>query len=155
MSYYYRPSLMTVSALSYQSGAPLVLSDHGRSPIEIGTERIEYRERMLSGRMRSKFIADKNTFSVDWEMLPSRSVVGGTNVVADGYASANDLAEFYAAVTGEFNLTLYSDTGLGATISPTNVFGSYQVFFSNFSMEIVKRGKDFDFYNVSMEMEQA
>ncbi len=50
----------------------LILSDHNRSPIDITPQRIEKRERMINGRMRSFHIADKISLSISWQMLPSR-----------------------------------------------------------------------------------
>ncbi len=51
----------------------IILSDNNRSEISVGFERIENRQRMLNGRMRSYHIADKRRISVSWDMLPSRS----------------------------------------------------------------------------------
>lgn len=51
----------------------LILSDHNRQPIDISNERIEQRQRMANGTMRSFFIADKTRISTSWNMLPSRS----------------------------------------------------------------------------------
>jgi hypothetical protein len=51
----------------------LILSDNNRSAIGFNTERIENRQRMINGRMRSYHIADKLTINVSWDMLPSRS----------------------------------------------------------------------------------
>jgi len=51
----------------------LTLSDDNRGPIEFSVERIEKRERMINGRMRSYHIADKLSISASWDMLPSRS----------------------------------------------------------------------------------
>ena len=51
----------------------LILSDHNRSPLQFTSERIEQRQRMINGNMRSFHIADKNTLSVSWQNLPSRS----------------------------------------------------------------------------------
>lgn len=150
MSFYYRPSL-----IKWNNGTDLILSDHGRSPLEIGTDRIENRERMANGRMRSKWIADKETFSLSWELLPSRSVVNSVNVVADGYSSATDLYNFYKSTPGEFQMTVYSDDGTAGPLASDEVFGIYQVFFSDFSMTIGRRGKEFDFMNVSLSLEQA
>jgi hypothetical protein len=50
----------------------IILSDHNRSSIDISNERIEQRQRMANGTMRSFFIADKLTVSVSWSMIPSR-----------------------------------------------------------------------------------
>jgi hypothetical protein len=51
----------------------IILSDHNRSEINIANERIEQRQRMANGTMRSFFIADKLTIDTSWSMLPSRS----------------------------------------------------------------------------------
>jgi len=51
----------------------LVCSDDNRNPINLDFERIESRERMINGRMRSVFIDDKLRISVGWDMLPSRA----------------------------------------------------------------------------------
>ena len=51
----------------------LILSDHNRSQIGITNERIEQRQRMANGTMRSFFIADKLSIDISWSMLPSRS----------------------------------------------------------------------------------
>jgi hypothetical protein len=51
----------------------LILSDDNRSPLEFQPLRLERRERMINGRMRSYHIADKLSISTSWAMLPSRS----------------------------------------------------------------------------------
>jgi hypothetical protein len=50
----------------------IIISDHNRSEINISNERIEQRQRMANGTMRSFFIADKLTITTSWTMLPSR-----------------------------------------------------------------------------------
>jgi hypothetical protein len=57
----------------------LILSDDNRSPIKLGKERIEKRERMINGRMRSYHIADKVSIDVSWSNLPSRSFAMNPN----------------------------------------------------------------------------
>jgi hypothetical protein len=123
--------------------------------MQIESERLEQRERMASGRMRSKYIADKHSFQLSWSFLPTRSVVGGKNVVADGYASATDLKNFYNAVTGEFNMKVYADDGLGGTLNPTGLYDEYSVFFASFSHTVEKRGKDFDIHSVDVSLEES
>lgn len=150
MSYFYRPSLITVSSAAYAGGADLILSDHGRSELEIDMQRIEKRERMANGRMRSKFVAEKKAFNTNWEMLPSRS-----EYTADKYASAIDMVNFYNAVTGEFTIKIYGDTDVGGSLSSQQLYGTFSVFFTEFSSSIVKRGKDFDFWNVRFGVEEA
>lgn len=57
----------------------IILSDHNRSEMSFNPIRIENRKRTINGRMRSYHIADKMSFSVSWNLLPSRSY----NTVAD------------------------------------------------------------------------
>jgi hypothetical protein len=57
----------------------LILSDDNRSSIDFKNERIEKRERMINGRMRSYHIADKLSISTSWENLPSRGFAGPPN----------------------------------------------------------------------------
>lgn len=51
----------------------IILSDDNREKLDFSFERIEKRERMINGRMRSYHIADKLTLSTSWQLLPSRS----------------------------------------------------------------------------------
>jgi len=51
----------------------LILSDDNRGEISFTPTRLEKRERMINGRMRSHHIADKMTIATSWDMLPSRS----------------------------------------------------------------------------------
>ena len=51
----------------------LILSDDNRSPLQFSSLRIEKKERMITGRMRSYHVADKLELSTSWTMLPSRS----------------------------------------------------------------------------------
>lgn len=50
----------------------IILSDHNRDSLTMSTERIEQRQRMANGTMRSYHIADKLRINISWTMLPSR-----------------------------------------------------------------------------------
>jgi hypothetical protein len=63
---------LTSIPLADQEDTFLILSDHNRDALEMSTERIEQRQRMANGTMRSYHIADKLTISTSWSMLPSR-----------------------------------------------------------------------------------
>lgn len=65
-------------------GSFIILSDDNRQPIDFKKERIEKRERMVNGRMRSYHIADKLSISASWQMLPSRSFSLDPNFDEDG-----------------------------------------------------------------------
>lgn len=66
----------------------LILSDHNRKDISMSTERIEKRERMINGRMRSYHIADKLKIDLSWEMLPSRSYTTNPNFALTNVAES-------------------------------------------------------------------
>lgn len=61
------------NAISPDSNEFLILSDDNRKEINFKQDRIEKRERMINGRMRSYHIADKLNIDTGWDMLPSRS----------------------------------------------------------------------------------
>ena len=81
----------------------LILSDHNRGEISFSTDRIEKRERMINGRMRSYHVADKLNLSVSWQNLPSRSfsqvpnfndVTGKTSLRTSGQRSPGEDGSF-------------------------------------------------------------
>lgn len=51
----------------------IVLSDDNRSEIKFSSNRIDQKKRMVNGRMRSYYIADKLQIDISWDNLPSRS----------------------------------------------------------------------------------
>jgi hypothetical protein len=57
----------------------IILSDDNRQVIRINPERIEKRQRMVNGRMRSYHIADKLRISTSWSGLPSRAFIKDPN----------------------------------------------------------------------------
>ena len=91
----------------------MILPDHNRSSIDVQMERLEQRQRMVNGRMRSFHIADKKKISFSWDMLPSRSFVSPPNfearVGAITAVSGNGTAVTYTANT-EFCNSLVANT---------------------------------------------
>ena len=61
------------TGLESGNGEFLILSDDNRSAIDFKPIRIEKRDRMINGRMRSYHIADKLQISTSWNTLPSRA----------------------------------------------------------------------------------
>jgi hypothetical protein len=62
----------------------MILSDDNREPINFNNNRIERRERMVNGRMRSFHIADKLEISTSWNNLPSRSFASSPEFDSSG-----------------------------------------------------------------------
>lgn len=151
----------------------LLITDDNRQPIEFSQERIEKRERMINGRMRSYHIADKLQLNTSWDMIPSRShadvphfdVATGLSSVkshtTDGGAGGADMLEWYDSHKGSFWVFLaYDKKGIfKGTPDPYDHLGQYnqliEMFISDFSYSVEKRGANFDYWNVSISLEEV
>jgi hypothetical protein len=157
----------------------LILSDDNRSPLDFKPNRIEQRERMINGRMRSYHVADKFTLSTSWEMLPSRSYftvpefnpttgkspyagVNSQEHTTDGGAGGVELLDWYENHKGSFWVYLaydkYSNFGKDqnayAHLSQYNQV--VEMFISDFNYSVQKRGNsNFDFWNISVTLEEV
>lgn len=113
------------------------ITEHNRKPLSISVDRIEKATRMANGTMRKYWIADKHSFSVSWDNLPRTTVH-----TVDGFAGGDAMKSFYDTNQGAFPLKVYYGDGTLKT---------YSVMFTNFSVQISKRGL-YDFWDVNCEM---
>jgi hypothetical protein len=153
------------------SGTWHKLTDHNRDAISISQELIETQERMANGTMRKYVISQKDTISVSWSYVPSR-----TSETADLNNGAAWIESFYRAnVRTPVYLKVVSseidpDTALGAipnesgnnfktsadeviSIARPNATGSkiYTVFMTNFSKTVINRTKLSDYVDMSID----
>ena len=157
----------------------IILSDHNRGPIDISAYRIEQRDRMINGTMRSYHIADKMNIATSWSNLPSRAFDSATTFDANGDAAYNenlsvpsgtytadhgaggvDLLDWYENHAGAFYVLLAYDHYSNFTVDAYGRLNEYnevrQVFFSDFSYTITKRGNPtHDFWDVSLSLEEV
>jgi len=151
----------------------LMLTDDNRSPLDFSDERIEKRERMINGRMRSYHTADKMKLSTSWSLIPSRShadvpafdpATGLSPVksyTTDGGAGGADMLEWYDGHKGSFWVFLaYDRKGIfKGTEAPYDHLQQYnqlvEMFISSFSYSVEKRGTKFDYWNVSVTLEEV
>lgn len=157
----------------------LILSDDNRSPIDFTPIRIEKRERMINGRMRSYHIADKLQLGVSWEMLPSRSYYtvpefnattgispysgdNNTEYTTDGGAGGVELLDWYENHQGPFWVYLSYDkySNFGKDSNAYAHLSQYsqlmQMYFADFNYSVVRRGgSNFDFWNISVTLEEV
>jgi len=163
----------------------LILSDDNRGQIDINSTRIEKRERMINGRMRSYHIADKLNITTSWNMLPSRSyylnpefgsdgkpkdiITTSTTSASqsmqyttDGGAGGVDLLDWYENHTGSFWVYLAYDkySNFGKDDNAYAHLPQYnqvlEMFISDFKYSVVKRGgSNYDFWNVNITLEEA
>lgn len=117
------------------------LTDHNRSEISIGKDRIENRKRMADATMRSFVVANKRSYKVSWEWLPRED-----NQTCDGFWGAKSLIDFHDATNGAFQLILT----YGDSTEETRT-----VFFSDFNSVLRKRSKYTDLYDVDLSLEEA
>lgn len=157
----------------------LILSDDNRQDIDFKPIRIEKRERMINGRMRSYHIADKLQINTSWQMLPSRSYftvpefnattgvsphAGSNNLeyTTDGGAGGVELLDWYETHQGPFWVYLAYDkySNFGKDANAYAHLPQYnqllQMYFTDFSYTVVKRGgSNFDFWNINVSLEEV
>jgi hypothetical protein len=155
----------------------LILSDHNRSEMSFTTQRIETRQRMINGTMRSYHVADKLQISWSWNNLPSRSFnkspefnslgqisASGSvpiDYTVDNGAGGRELLDWYENHPGAFYMMLAYDKYNGIPgYDQYNQLSMYNqiipVYFASFEYNVVKRGAtNHDLWNVSVQLEEA
>lgn len=169
----YIPDGYEVGQSNKTSNDFIILSDHSRSPISVRINRIEKRERMVNGRMRSYHVTDKLSLSTSWSMLPSRSFdsnpafndsTGKSSIeqyTVDGGAGGVELLNWYESHTGPFWVYIsydnYSNFSGSTKYDHLNQYSEIkEMYISDFSYSIEKRGgTNFDMWNVSISLEEA
>lgn len=145
----------------------LILSDHNRSELSFASERIQNRQRMINGNMRSYNVADKLVLSTAWQMLPSKSfkqypnfntsgissITGQDEYTIDGGAGGLDILTWYNNNQGPFWVFLAYDQYLNQTKYNQIV----QMYFRDFSYSVVKRGgvNGKDLWNINVVLEEV
>lgn len=152
----------------------IILSDDNRSELSFNKERIENRQRMINGTMRSYHVADKLAISWSWDMLPSRSFNKDPLFNNSGKPTASELAQYtsdngaggveilnwYENNQGPFWMYLAYDKYNEFPTQKYSYLAQYnqlvQVYFSSFDYTVVKRGgTNFDFWNISLTLEEV
>lgn len=155
----------------------IILSDHNRSELSFTLNRIQQRQRMINGNMRSYHIADKVEISMNWTNLPSRAYnrfpnfdsTGAstydnqpTAYTADGGAGGVELLNWYEYHRDPFYMFLaydkYNNFGTGESARDHLVEYNqlFHVYISDFKYEVLKRGNgNHDLWNVSVVLEEV
>lgn len=132
------------------------VSDHNRSPLNEDVERIENKRRMADGTLRRYSITKKRTWSCDWSMLPSTNSIPGGMQTADLGLAGEDLERISNTINTPFKMVLRrgSAKGLPVPAESDDNFYIVNVMISDFSKEVVKRGK-VDLWNVTITLEEV
>jgi hypothetical protein len=152
----------------------IILSDDNREPISFSVDRIQQRERMINGRMRSYHTADKLKISTSWNMLPSRAFSESANFdelgtsgkdmtnrfTTDGGAGGVEVLNWYENHTGSFWVFLAYDNYKKFNTESYSKLYQYneiiEMYISDFSYSVEKRGaKNYDFWNISVSLEEV
>lgn len=135
----------------------LKLSEHNRQPVQLSKNRIEKQQRMSNGTLRKLFVADKESISVSWNILPSIA-----SMTVDGGYGALDIKAFYDGTAAKASGALSGRSSFDVTIKYGNTTKTMEMVFSNCSFEIVKRNvkektgdNPQEFWNVSITMEEV
>lgn len=139
------------------------LSDHNRSSLQEDIERIENKKRMADGTLRRYSVVKKRTFSCSWDLLPSSNSIVGSLKTVDGGLAGEDLERIHDTINTPMRMILRRGSAKGLTApvvtdaqlpySDSN-FYICNVMISDFSKEVVKRGK-VDLWNVSLTLEEV
>jgi hypothetical protein len=139
------------------------ITDHGRSPLSMSTERIGIDKRMGDGTLRRQYVGVKRSWQVQWENLPSTNTVSTGYKTVDGGWSGEQMESFYYATPGKFRMVLKRGSAINkATPNPAESALPYSdqdfyicnVMLTEFTKEVRKRGK-VDFWSVSVTLEEV
>ena len=125
------------------------VTEHNRSPLEINVERIESITRTSNVTLIKNHIADKRSFSVSWEMLPSYR-----DLTVDGGWGAEDLRQFYLSDDGKKTFNIRINLAKTGSDQSSSGYESYTVSFSNCSFSVLKRGLQ-PHWSVSLTMDEV
>lgn len=139
----------------------IILTDGNRSEISMSNQRIEQRQRMVNGNMRSYWMADKLNLSTSWSRIPSRAYseyvtfdpANGqidndpstySMYTVDGGAGGVDILSWYENHVGPFYVFLgYDKFRINGSENYNRLSGYNQVlkmFVSSFDYNVEKRG---------------
>lgn len=152
----------------------IILSDHNREEIDFSKQRLENRQRTISGAMRSYHIADKENVSLSWNEFPSRAFSGKptfneetgiletqgiTMYTVDGGAAGVDIVNWYENHPGSFYMLLAYDRfdRLSNQYNKLNRYNvAIEIMFGSFEHSVSKRGgSTYDFWNISTTLEEV
>lgn len=139
----------------------IILTDGNRSGISISSQRIEQRQRMINGNMRSYWMSDKLNLSTSWSRIPSRAYSQYVTFdpengqidndpstysmyTVDGGAGGVDILSWYENHVGPFYVFLgYDKFRIDGSENYNRLHGYNQVlkmYTSSFDYDIEKRG---------------
>lgn len=111
------------------------VTEHNRSEFGMQPNRIEKQIRTANGSLRKFFIADKKSFSLSWNMLPSYR-----SLTVDGAWGAEDLRTFYNSDAGKGSFLIRINLAKDGTNQESSGYEEYNVVFGSCNFTVLKRG---------------
>jgi hypothetical protein len=108
---------------------------------------------MINGTMRSYHVADKKNFSTSWEKMPSRKTQVTEYSASSNFAGGQEMLKWYEDHTGDFWMLLVYD--VDSTVATGDIKKNVEkvnVFFENFSYNVVERGFDLDLWDIDLSL---
>jgi hypothetical protein len=152
------------------------LTDDNRQPIKIAYEVIEKTSRMADGTLRRYVIARKHKITASWQNVWSHSTMSSDNGKAGAWMKSFYEANVFIPINVRLTVASVNTQNISTTsgfvptetVAVKNVYSSgdtyipsfvanqsgnmvYNVFITQFDYEVVKRNKDFDLVNISIE----
>lgn len=125
------------------------ITEHNRSSLDLGTDRIEKVVRTSNGTLRKTHIADKRKFQLSWDMLPSYRTL-----TVDGGWGAEDLRSFYNGDEGKQSFNIRINLAKTGSDQSTTGYEAYTVVISSCNFTVVKRGLQ-PHWNVSLSLDEV
>ena len=133
------------------------LTDHNRGQISIVPTLIEKSQRMANGTMRKYIVDQKDTISVSWDFLPTKtaeSVDGGYGAawMAAFYEANAQMPIYLKIIKSQDTVPSLSAYPSDSTfVSSSTGSRTYTVFMTSFSMDVLKRTTVSDYVNLQFE----
>ena len=133
------------------------LTDHNRGEISIVPTLIEKSQRMANGTMRKYIVDQKDTISVSWDFLPTKtaeSVDGGYGAawMAAFYEANAQMPIYLKVIKSQDTVPSLAAYPSDATfVSSSTGSRTYTVFMTSFSMNVLKRTTVSDYVNLQIE----
>lgn len=118
------------------------ITEHNRGELRVSTEVFSNESRMADATYRAFVVGKKRTWTVSWSMVPNVSAR-----TVDGKWGGDDMEAFWNAnYDNTFVLTIKPGVGAEET---------YTVVFKEFTKSVVKRGDLYDFWEISVTLEEV
>ena len=143
------------------TGDYIYLTDDGRGDLVVSTNRIEQRQRMANGTLRTYHIADKRNYSINYTELPSRArdenLVGiiseAKGNLSTRWAAGQEILDWWEAHPHPFWALWIYDRSSNNDLAFSHEL--VEVSFSDISYNVQRRGTLFDHWTLNLSLEQV